>query len=121
MTAKSARSRRKAMKWVAEAEADKRLHEPWQRDFYRYCLPHRRRPGDTMLQPVHDQDELFDSIAIEMLADFAADMQSRFTPPAKDWLTVGVSRRCRFSSRAKSKSSSPLSGERLWRNPALEL
>lgn len=93
MTAKSALAK-KAQKWIDEAEADKRLHELWQRDFYKYCLPHRRRPGDTMQeQPIHDQDELFDSTAIEMLASFAADMQSRFTPPAKDWLTVGVSQK----------------------------
>lgn len=90
MAAKSALAK-EAAKWIAEAEADKRLHEIWQRDFYKYCLPHRRRPGDAMQdQPIHDQDELFDSTAIEMLADFAADMQSRFTPPAKDWLTVGA-------------------------------
>jgi len=80
---------KEATKLIAEAEADKRLHEVWHRDAYKHAMPWRRRPGDeSQTQPVHDQDELFDATAIDALADFAADCQSDFTPPETPWLEL---------------------------------
>jgi hypothetical protein len=75
-----------AVKYIAEAEADRRSHETWLRDVYRFALPWRRRPSSW--KQVHDQDELFDPTAIEATADFTADMQATFTPPDDDWLGV---------------------------------
>lgn len=73
-----------ALKFIDEAETDRRLQWPWQQDFYRYCVPWRRRPG--YWTRVNDQDDLFNSTAIEALGDFASDMQLAFTPVDEDWL-----------------------------------
>lgn len=73
-----------ALKYIDEAETDRRLQWPWQQDFYRYCVPWRRRPG--YWTRVNDQDDLFNSTAIEALGDFASDMQLAFTPVDEDWL-----------------------------------
>lgn len=82
-----------ALKYVAEAEADKQQHQIWHDDFYKYFMPWRRRPSQqSQQQPIHDQDELFDSTAIETLSDFAADMQATFTPNQKNWLNVEPSK-----------------------------
>lgn len=73
-----------ACKWIAEAAEDRETQKPWHRDFYRYFKPWARRP-DAWKQE-NDQDDLFDSTAIEALSDFSADMQTTFTPPEDDWL-----------------------------------
>lgn len=73
-----------AIKYIDEAEYDRRLQWPWQQDIYRYCMPWRRRPG--YWTRVNDQDDLFDSTAIEALSDFSSDMQLAFTPVDEDWL-----------------------------------
>jgi hypothetical protein len=75
-----------ALKMIAEAELDRQTHRAWHDDVYRYCMPWRRRFNNTRQQ--HDQDDLFDSTAIEALSDFSADMQTTFTPVEDDWLDV---------------------------------
>lgn len=75
-----------ALKWIDEAKTDKNKHRAWLDGVYRYCLPWRVRQGDSQQQ--HDQDDLFDSTAIEALSDFAADMQTTFTPVEDSWLDV---------------------------------
>lgn len=85
-TASSSVISQQAFKWLAEAEADKTLHRPWQDDVYRYAMPWRRRQNTPQQQ--HDQDELFDPTAIDTVSDFSADMQNTFTPTETDWLTV---------------------------------
>jgi hypothetical protein len=77
-----------ALKWIAEAKLDKGKHKEWLDGVYRYCMPWRVRDGSTQQQ--HDQDDLFDSTAIEALSDFSADMQTTFTPVEDDWLDVEV-------------------------------
>src|SRR6185503_8345118 len=85
MPAKSS-TEQEALKYIAEATTDRQMHVPWQRDVYRYCMPWRKRPNEWKQQ--HDQDDLFDSTAIEALSDFSADMQSTFTPIEDDWLDI---------------------------------
>lgn len=85
MPAKS-KTEQEALKYISEATTDRQLHIPWQRDVYRYCMPWRKRPMEWKQQ--HDQDDLFDSTAIEALNDFSADMQSTFTPIEDDWLDI---------------------------------
>jgi hypothetical protein len=75
-----------ARKRIAEAKRDKDKHKTWLNDAYRVTMPWRVREDQTEQQ--HDQDDLFDSTAIESLQDFSADMQTTFTPVEDNWLDV---------------------------------
>src|SRR5687767_6064386 len=93
---------KEALKFIAEAEEDKRLHEVWHREGYRYTMPWRKRPGDdTQDQPLHDQDELFDATGIQANSDFAADCQNDFTPVEKDWLLLEAAKNVPIQDKAR--------------------
>jgi hypothetical protein len=72
-------------KRFAAAETDLSRHRSRISDCYRHALPWRTGfNGETKDQ----LDDLFDSTAMTVLEDFAADMLNTFTPTKSDWLSV---------------------------------
>lgn len=88
-------------KLLDKAKKDRQTHQAWLQDVYRFSMPWRTRFNSTTQN--HDQDELFDTTAVEALTDFAADMQSTFTPLDKDWLEIAPIRQMSPSDKAQIK------------------
>lgn len=72
---------------MSRAETDKSAVQGRYDDCYRLAMPHRHRQGGTM--PGDSFDEIFDSTAIDALADFASDLHNAFTPPfTSEWVKL---------------------------------
>lgn len=72
---------------MSRAETDKSAVQGRYDDCYRLAMPHRHRQGGTI--PGDSFDEIFDSTAIDALADFASDLHNAFTPPfTSEWVKL---------------------------------
>lgn len=72
---------------LARAEQDKNRISGRLNDIYRLVMPHRHIQGASSIQD--SLDEIFDSTAIDALADFASDVLNAFTPPFTDeWVKL---------------------------------
>lgn len=72
---------------LARAEQDKNRIKGRLNDIYRLVMPHRHIQGASSIQD--SLDEIFDSTAIDALADFASDLLNAFTPPFTDeWVRL---------------------------------
>jgi head-to-tail connecting protein len=70
---------------VGRAEQDFSRHRGRIQDCYRFAMPWRHKINAT--QPSDNLDDLYDSTAMTVLEDFAADMLNTFTPQKNDWVT----------------------------------
>lgn len=71
----------------SRAQNDKSKVKPRHDDIYRLTMPHRHVQDGV--SPQDSLDEIFDSTAINALADFASDMLNAFTPPfTSEWVKI---------------------------------
>lgn len=77
---------KQARKRIARAETDRNRHAKRIDDCYRFALPWRRRTGQSTNNAAADLDDIFDSTAMTVVEDFAADMLNTFTPMKADWV-----------------------------------
>lgn len=73
-------------KRLLAAENDLSRHKSRITDCYRFALPWRH--GFDQNEPKDQLDDLFDSTAMTVLEDFAADMLNTFTPSKAAWVSV---------------------------------
>lgn len=71
---------------LGAAEIDLSRHKTRITDCYRFALPWRH--GFDQNEPKDQLDDLFDSTAMTVLEDFAADMLNTFTPSKSAWVSV---------------------------------
>lgn len=78
---------KKAKRLIARAKKEKKQFETSMREAFKFCMPHRIRPGDqSKTESKKDDDvELCTSIGIDVLGDFASDMHNTFTPREQSW------------------------------------
>jgi hypothetical protein len=69
---------------VKRAETDRNRHQPRIADCNKYTRPWVH--GFNQNQPGNDFDEIFDSTAMTVLEDFAAENLNTFTPRKNNWL-----------------------------------
>lgn len=71
---------------IARAEMDRNRHASRIADCNKFALPWRHKLGVTT--GTVDLDEIFDSTAMTVIEDFAADMLNTFTPMKNDWVEI---------------------------------
>lgn len=69
---------------LKKARADKDKHVKRLDDYYQYAMPWRHKIGQTYSD--QDVDNIFDSTAMDSVADFASDMLATFTPDYFEWI-----------------------------------
>lgn len=72
---------------VTAAERDQNRHRRRINDCYKHALPWRHLIGAGESATDHI-DDLYDSTAMTVLEDFAADMLNTFTPKKADWVDI---------------------------------
>lgn len=76
---------KKMCQLVQRAVIDRARHQARIADCYKFTMPWRHKFYQTTATV--DLDEIFDSTAMTVLEDFAADMLNTFTPQKNDWLS----------------------------------
>lgn len=69
---------------LKRAREDKDKHRKRLDDYYQYAMPWRHKIGQTYND--QDVDNIFDSTAMDSVADFASDMLATFTPDYFEWI-----------------------------------
>ncbi len=75
---------KEAEKRLEPARKDKDKHRSRLDDYYQYALPWRHQIDQEYTDD--DVDNIFDSTAMDAVADFAADMLATFTPIEFEWI-----------------------------------
>lgn len=76
--------RLECLRRVERAKRDRHKHQSTIQDCYRFALPWRHKFGTS--EHVYSGHELFDTTAMTVVEDFAADMLTTFTPMKADWV-----------------------------------
>lgn len=71
---------------IERARQDRFLHQSRHTDCYKFAMPWRHKLYQTI--PTDQLDEIFDSTAMTVVEDFAADMLNTFTPIKNNWMTI---------------------------------